>query len=143
MYGYVLSYSVQTGEGAISGDDGQRYSFTGRDWMGSEVPRQGARIEFTPTDDRAASVYPVGLPQGVRAYGPSAFPAIAAGCGAGCATYVVLGLLLSIVVGIGLRGILSPDSGNGNARIVPMLIALVIGLVVGYLVYRAVRNRRR
>lgn len=143
MYGYVLSYSVQTGEGAISGDDGRRYSFTSSEWMGSEVPRQGARVDFAPTNGNTTSIYPVGSATGRRNDGPSAFPAIAAGCGVGCVTYFVLAFILSLAIGIGLRGILSPGSENGNFSIAPMLIALVIGLVVGYLVYRAVRNRRR
>lgn len=84
MYGYVSSYSVQTGEGVISGDDGRRYSFTSRDWNGPEVPRQDVRVDFAPTNGNATSIYPVGSATGRRDDGPSAFPAIAAGCGVGC-----------------------------------------------------------
>ena len=143
MFGSVLHYSVQTGEGLISGNDGHRYSFTSRDWNGPEVPSQGTRVEFAAADGKAVSVYPVGPASGQRHGNPSAFPAIAAGCSAGCATYFILGLIFSFAVGMGLRAIFSPGSESGVSGTVTLLAALAIGVVVGYLVYRAVRNRRR
>lgn len=52
MFGYILHYSVQTGEGVISGDDGARYNFAGRDWLGHEPPSRGDRVEFAVLDGR-------------------------------------------------------------------------------------------
>ena len=143
MFGRVSSYSVQTGEGVIFGDDGSRYSFASRDWMGTEVPRPGVRVEFVSTDNQAASVNPIRAASEQRNHGTSPFPAIAVGCGAGCATYFVLGFILSFVVGMGLRVILSPGSGNEGLGIVAPAVALVSAVVVGVVVYRAMRNRRR
>ena len=143
MFGNVLSYSIQTGEGAISGDDGHRYRFTSHDWNGTEVPRRDTRVEFAPTNGNATSIYPVASATGQPNGGPSALPAVAAGCGAGCVAYFVLVIILFLAIGIGLRGILSPDSEDRFFSIIPTLIALVTSSVVGYLVYRAVRNRRR
>ena len=140
MLGSVLHYSVQTGEGSISGDDGRRYSFTSRDWNGPEVPAQGARVESTTTDGQAVSVYPTGPATGRRSGGPSAFPAIAAGCCVGFAIFFVLSVFITLAVGTGLGAISFPRSGT--AGIVARLIALAIGMAIGYLVYRAVRNRR-
>ena len=56
MFGYILHYSVQTGEGAITGDDGARYGFAGRDWLDRESPGRGDRVEFAVLDGRAASI---------------------------------------------------------------------------------------
>ena len=57
MKGHILSYSVQTNSGVISGDDNQRYSFSGADWMESEPPRRGMQVDFTPSDGRATQIY--------------------------------------------------------------------------------------
>lgn len=42
-YGYILTYSVQTGEGVISSDDGNRYGFTNRGLMSGVAPKHGVR----------------------------------------------------------------------------------------------------
>lgn len=143
MFGSVLSYSVQTGEGVISGDDGHRYRFSSRDYLGPDVPRRGARIEFDTIDDRAISVHPASPVTGAQNGAPSAFPAIAAGCGAGCLTYFVLALILVLIVGSGLKAILSPVPGRGSIDFITAVVSISGAAIVGYLVYRAVRNRRR
>lgn len=57
MYGYVLSYSVQAGEGIVSGDDGNRYAFTSHDWLDAELPARNDRVDFTPLGSSAARVF--------------------------------------------------------------------------------------
>lgn len=57
MKGYILDYSVQDNRGIISGDDNQRYSFNGADWMDSEPPRRGMQVDFAATGDQAAQIY--------------------------------------------------------------------------------------
>lgn len=142
LYGYVLTYSVQTGEGTISGDDGGRYNFTNRDWIGDEVPERSSRVEFTTTaDGRAANVY---LIQPVRqASGQSPVPQIAAGCGAGCVSYFILGFILTLVSEVGFSRFLGNGSDSNNfPTLLPSFLALIAGVVIGYSVYRGVRARR-
>ena len=57
MTGHVLAYSVQTNAGAISGDDGNRYTFTGADWRISGPPQRGMRVDFDPNGNAATGIY--------------------------------------------------------------------------------------
>ena len=137
MFGYILHYSVQTGTGVISGDDGNRYSFAGRDWLDREPPTRGDRVEFTALQDQAANITVI-TPAYRETPGPShpsAVPEIASGCGAGCLTWIGVAALLGIVVGIW--------PGNPILEAARIIIAVVVAAVVGYLVFRAVRKHRR
>lgn len=124
MYGHVLSYSVQTGEGVISGEDGTRYRFTSRDYMGPDVPRQGTRVDFASGDGQAVSIYPASPVTGGRNEAASALPAIAAGCGAGCVAYFLLAFVLVLVLGSSLKAIFSPGSGSGVLILLPRSLQL-------------------
>ena len=57
MKGYILDYTVQTNSGIISGDDNQHYNFRGADWMESEPPRRGMRVDFAAVGDSAMEIY--------------------------------------------------------------------------------------
>ena len=57
MKGYILNYSVQSNSGIISGDDNQRYNFSGADWMDSESPRRGMQVDFEAVGNQAAQIY--------------------------------------------------------------------------------------
>lgn len=46
MKGSILDYSIQSNSGIISGDDQNRYQFTGRDWKGQSSPIRGQRVDF-------------------------------------------------------------------------------------------------
>ena len=137
MFGYILHYSVQTGTGVISGDDGSRYRFAGRDWLDREPPTRGDRVEFTALQDQAANIVVVtpAYREPPEQPHPSATPEIASGCGAGCLTWIGVAALLGISVGIW--------PGNPIVQAVRITIALLVAVVVGYLVFRAVRKRRR
>ena len=142
MFGYILHYSVQTGEGAISADDGTRYSFAGRDWLAHEPPTRGDRVEFAVLDGRATSVS-VTVPAHRRNQGQqhgfallAVVAGLAAGLAAGTVIFFVVTLLLIVIPG---------SFGVGRIEIfaILLLVAPIAAIAVGYSVYRVVRNRRR
>jgi len=53
MKGKLLDFSVAQGEGVISGDDGNRYTFLGKEWKSQAAPQVGMRVDFE-TDGRSA-----------------------------------------------------------------------------------------
>lgn len=57
MKGHILDYSVQTNSGVISGEDGQRYNFSGADWRSNDVPAKGMGVDFSTSGDLATDVY--------------------------------------------------------------------------------------
>ena len=46
MQGTILDYAIQTNIGVISGDDQQRYNFSGSEWQGQRAPTRGDRVDF-------------------------------------------------------------------------------------------------
>ncbi len=59
MRGKILNVNYSTGEGIISGDDGQRYSFQNGDWNGQAPPAAGQAVDFQNNGDRAVSVFKI------------------------------------------------------------------------------------
>ncbi len=58
MKGQILDFSVQTNTGVISGDDQNRYTFSGADWCEQSPPRRGQKVDFEADDQRVAhSIY--------------------------------------------------------------------------------------
>ncbi len=57
MKGQILDFSVQSNSGVISGDDGNRYSFTGDSWQEPSVPQRGMRVDFDPIGSTATAIY--------------------------------------------------------------------------------------
>jgi len=57
MKGKILEYSIQANEGFISGDDGQRYKFSGGDWKSPETPQRGIEVDFAIDNGVAKSVF--------------------------------------------------------------------------------------
>jgi len=57
VQGEILDYSVQIGEGVISGDDGNRYTFTGGEWKESALPERGMWVDFEVRNNAALSIY--------------------------------------------------------------------------------------
>ncbi len=57
MTGEILDYSIQTNTGAISGDDGNRYSFTSVGWQEQGAPRPGMRVDFEANGNVAIGIY--------------------------------------------------------------------------------------
>ncbi len=57
MKGKILDFSVQTNSGAISGDDGERYNFSGADWKSERPPTRGMFVDFATEDYQAKEIY--------------------------------------------------------------------------------------
>lgn len=57
MRGQVLGVDRTSGEGQISGEDGQRYTFRPQDWSDSRGPSVGARIDFAAEGTRALRIF--------------------------------------------------------------------------------------
>lgn len=57
MRGQILGVDRTSGEGQISGEDGQRYSFSRGDWADTRGPAVGARIDFTTDGARALRIF--------------------------------------------------------------------------------------
>lgn len=63
MQGSILDYSVQHNTGIISGDDQNRYQFTGSEWRGQALPARGQRVDFEVLGQgQAKDVYLVSAP---------------------------------------------------------------------------------
>ncbi|QDZ06963.1 TM2 domain-containing protein [Sphingomonas panacisoli] len=57
MRGQVLGVDVATGDGQISGEDGQRYVFRPDDWADRVGPSIGAQIDFEAEGRQARRIY--------------------------------------------------------------------------------------
>ena len=57
MRGQVLGVDKQSGEGQISGEDGNRYTFTPGDWSDSRGPAAGVNVDFAPESGRALKIF--------------------------------------------------------------------------------------
>lgn len=57
MRGQVLGVDRTSGEGQISGEDGQRYCFRPGDWSDERGPAVGARIDFATEGNRALRIF--------------------------------------------------------------------------------------
>ncbi|MCW3847675.1 TM2 domain-containing protein [Sphingomonas sp. LB-2] len=59
MRGTILAFDFRTGEGKISGEDGNRYSFAGGEWHGGGQPVANQSVDFEASERDALAVYPV------------------------------------------------------------------------------------
>ena len=57
MQGTILAFSIQSNSGAISGNDGNRYAFSGSEWKESRAPTRGTSVDFTIEDNQAKEIY--------------------------------------------------------------------------------------
>ena len=58
MKGKVLDFNLQSGEGVISGADGQRYSFTNAEWKSSDAhPAKDVEVDFEAVEGTAKGIY--------------------------------------------------------------------------------------
>jgi TM2 domain-containing membrane protein YozV len=64
MRGKILNYSIQSGQGVISGKDGTRYTFDGADWCEDSAPDRGISVDFDVDGKRAIDVYRDGASAG-------------------------------------------------------------------------------
>ena len=58
MKGIILDFSTQQNTGVISGDDKQRYTFSGTEWKGYKPPIAGERVDFdSDLSNNALQIY--------------------------------------------------------------------------------------
>ncbi|WP_345980261.1 DUF4190 domain-containing protein [Sulfurimonas sp. HSL3-2] len=58
MRGKILDYTIQTGSGVISADDGQRYNFQASQWKTQNVhPAKNVVVDFTVEEGNAVEIY--------------------------------------------------------------------------------------
>jgi TM2 domain-containing membrane protein YozV len=57
MKGKILDYTVQTNQGVITGDDGNRYKFVGAEWKASTPPTAGSTVDFETNLQEARGIY--------------------------------------------------------------------------------------
>jgi len=57
MKGQILDFNIQTNFGHISGDNGERYVFSGAEWKGNGTPIRGMRVDFEFEGNQAKGVY--------------------------------------------------------------------------------------
>jgi TM2 domain-containing membrane protein YozV len=59
MRGHILGVDARTGDGLLTGADGQRYRFTPADWADRGEPAKGLEVDFEADGGRALSIYPL------------------------------------------------------------------------------------
>jgi len=57
MRGTVLDFSIQSNGGVISGEDGNRYRFSGAAWRDPSPPSRGVAVDFQVSGDNALEIY--------------------------------------------------------------------------------------
>ncbi|MFN3289243.1 MAG: DUF805 domain-containing protein [Acinetobacter sp.] len=58
MKGTLLDFNIQLNEGAISGEDGKRYSFFGSEWKEQVAPSRGQQVDFVVNElNQATAIY--------------------------------------------------------------------------------------
>ena len=59
MKGQILDFSIQTNMGYISGENGQRYHFSGQEWKDSRSPMKGMTVDFDMNGQEAIGIFVV------------------------------------------------------------------------------------
>ncbi|MFZ1536795.1 MAG: PspC domain-containing protein [Chromatiaceae bacterium] len=62
MKGKLLDFSLRENQGVIAGDDGSRFTFTGKEWKSSKAPQAGMKVDFETVGRTAQAVYIEPLP---------------------------------------------------------------------------------
>lgn len=124
MKGQILDFSVQTNSGAITGDDGNRYSFTGESWLEPSIPQRGMRIDFEPDGNVATAIYSESAVVPQSAAG-AAYPK----------SKIAAGLLAIFIGGLGIHKFYLGYPGAGALILALQLVAFIcactiIGIVV-------------
>lgn len=57
MKGKVLEFDANGRTGVISGDDGNRYTFSIAQWKSAILPKAGSRVDFSAADATAEAIY--------------------------------------------------------------------------------------
>ena len=120
MKGHILDFTVQTNSGIISGDDNQRYTFHGTDWMEQDPPRRGMPVDFATIGDQATQIYAALGARPAASYGARADSGV--GIGAGSKSKIVAGVLGILLGWLGIHKFYLGYT-------VPGIIMLALGIV--------------
>lgn len=122
MKGQILDFSVQSGEGLISAENGSRYRFKGAEWRDSVIPSRGLHVDFDVQGDQAVEVYRA---LGVRSQGASV--------SAGPKNRVTAGVLAILLGGIGIHKFYTGAWGWGIVYVVFCwaYIPAILGIIEG------------
>ncbi|MCM8732086.1 TM2 domain-containing protein [Hephaestia sp. GCM10023244] len=122
MRGQVLGVDRETGNGQISGDDGQRYVFRPRDWSDPIGPSVGALIDFEAEGTTARRIY--------RQPGTTMMPVAAPPQAGGRNKYIAA--ILAFL--FGMLGVHRFYLGRNGSGVVMLVLSLtVVGLPVSWL----------
>ena len=139
MKGQILDVSIQSNTGVISGDDGNRYSFSGAAWNVSAAPRRGMRVDFDPDGSTAAGIYADSSPT-PPAPSPARTPGRPTGAPASSTAATAVPTNASSAMGVAGMGI-------GLAALilfwVPILGWLLMMLGLGLSLTELVRSKKR
>lgn len=117
MKGQILSYDPLAGEGAIAGDDGQRYGFRGTEWRSPTAQlRTGNSVDFEPSGSQALAIYATGP-------APRAHPADEK-------SPIVAGLLALFLGGLGIHKFYLGYNGAGITLLVGTILSWILTIVI-------------
>ena len=57
MKGIILDYSINLNKGVIAGNDGNRYTFIGKEWKPIDFPQTGMTVDFVINGNDAVELY--------------------------------------------------------------------------------------
>ena len=128
MKGHILDFTVQTNSGIISGDDNQRYTFHGTDWMEQDPPRRGMPVDFATVGDQATQVYVALGARPAAAYGSRADSGV--GIGAGSKSKIVAGVLGILLGWLGIHKFYLGYTTPGIIMLALGIVGLATALII-------------
>ena len=123
MKGRVLGFSALTGEGAIAGSDGTRYTFHQTEWKERDVqPNRGMAVDFMVQDSTAHDIYPALDDERLQSHGTESTRNQST---IGNKNRVTAGVLALLLGGFGVHKYYLGYHGAGTG----LLVATVVGLL--------------
>ena len=120
MRGQILDYSVQTNSGIISGDDGNRYTFTGPEWKENRVPTRGMHVDFEAVPGAEGVVEARGV---YLAIAPSDFTG-------GAKSKVAAGVLAIVLGSFGVHKFYLGYTKQGIMMLAGTIFGLILAIVI-------------
>ena len=123
MRGRVLTYDQLRGEGLISAENGERYTFAGIEWKSPPHQlRAGAGVDFSPAGSAAVGIYSLaGAGGGMGGTSP---------LDSGEKSNVVAGLLALFLGGFGVHRFYLGYNNEGIILLVGTIISWVLMIIV-------------
>lgn len=118
MKGKILGMTVATGIGAISGEDGKRYSFAAAEWRSDKPVAIGMQVDFDASENAARDIYPA-VAGGTAGVDLAAFTASPAAARAKqlITTTLAVPLALLVLVAFFMPALSSPAMGVSQVGI--------------------------